>query len=101
MDIDVKELKARMDKGDDSFILIDVREPGEHQAFNIGGQLVPVGVIPQAIPKMDALIEEEIIVYCRSGMRSASAQLMLQQAGFKNVRNLIGGILAWQAEFGG
>ena len=100
MDIDVKELKARMDQGDDSFILIDVREPGEHQGFNIGGQLVPMGIFQRAIPQMDALMEEEIIVYCRSGARSAMAQFMLQQAGFKNVRNLIGGMLAWQAEFG-
>lgn len=99
MDIDVKELRSRMERGDD-FVLIDVREPGEHQGFNIGGQLVPLGVFPQTIPKMDALKDEEIIVYCRSGMRSATAQYMLLQAGFKNVRNLIGGVLAWQEAFG-
>lgn len=100
MDIDVQQLKARMDQGDDSYILIDVREPGEHQGFNIGGQLVPMSIFQQAIPKMEALIEEEIIVYCRSGSRSATAKHLLQQAGFKNVRNLLGGVLEWQAVFG-
>ncbi len=100
MDIDVQQLKARMDQGDDSYILIDVREPGEHQGFNIGGQLVPMSIFQQAIPKMEALMEEEIIVYCRSGSRSATAKHLLQQAGFKNVRNLIGGVLEWQAVFG-
>lgn len=100
MDIDVQQLKARMDQGDDSYILIDVREPGEHQGFNIGGQLVPMSIFQQAIPKMEALMEEEIIVYCRSGGRSATAKHLLQQAGFKNVRNLIGGVLEWQAVFG-
>lgn len=99
MNIEVQELKAKMERGDD-FVLIDVREPGEHQGFNIGGHLIPLGMIAQAIPKMDALQEEEIVVYCRSGMRSATAQHLLLQAGFKNVRNLTGGVLAWQEAFG-
>ena len=97
MDISVKDLKARMDSGDADFVLIDVREPGEHEAFNIGGQLVPVGGIANAVGNLEEHKEKEVIVYCRSGARSGMAQGFLQQAGFKNVRNLTGGMMAWQA----
>ncbi len=99
MDITVQELKQKMDNNE-SFVLIDVREPYEHEEFNIGGQLIPMGNFPMAIPDLDAHQDDEIIVYCRSGRRSASIQYLLQQAGFKNVRNLEGGMLAWQENFG-
>lgn len=97
MDISVKDLKARMDAGDQDFVLIDVREPGEHDAFNIGGTLVPVGTIASAVESLEAHKDKEVIVYCRSGARSGMAQGFLQQQGFKNVRNLTGGMMAWQA----
>ncbi|WP_020537014.1 rhodanese-like domain-containing protein [Lewinella cohaerens] len=97
MDISVKDLKARMDAGDQDFVLIDVREPGEHDAFNIGGTLVPVGTIAGAVDDLEAHKDKEVIVYCRSGARSGMAQGFLQQQGFKNVRNLTGGMMAWQA----
>jgi rhodanese-related sulfurtransferase len=97
MDISVKDLKARMDAGDQDFVLIDVREPGEHEAFNIGGELIPVGTIAGAVDQLEAHKDKEVIVYCRSGARSGMAQGFLQQAGFKNVRNLTGGMMAWQA----
>ena len=97
MDISVKDLKARMDAGDQDFVLIDVREPGEHEAFNIGGELIPVGTIAGALNGLEAHKDKEVIVYCRSGARSGMAQGFLQQAGFKNVRNLTGGMMAWQA----
>lgn len=97
MDISVKDLKARMDAGNTDFVLIDVREPGEHEAFNIGGQLIPVGTISSAVSDLEEHKEKEVIVYCRSGARSGMAQGFLQQAGFKNVRNLTGGMMAWQA----
>jgi rhodanese-related sulfurtransferase len=101
MDISVKDLKARMDAGDTDFVLIDVREPHEHEAFNIGGQLIPVGTVPHALDDLEAYKDQEVIVYCRSGARSGMAQGFLQQAGFGQVRNLTGGMLAWQAAFGG
>lgn len=101
MDISVKELKERMDDGDKDFVLIDVREPGEHEAFNVGGKLIPVGTISDALDDLKEHQEEEVIVYCRSGARSGMAQGFLQQAGFKNVRNLTGGMLAWQSAHGG
>lgn len=99
MDISVKDLKARIDAGDTDFVLIDVREPHEHEAFNIGGQLVPVGTVPHALDDLAAYKDQEVIVYCRSGARSGMAQGFLQQAGFGQVRNLTGGMLAWQAAF--
>lgn len=100
MELNVQELKDKMDKGD-AFVLIDVREPNEHQSFNIGGKLIPVGSIPSNIPDLEDHLEEEVIVYCRSGQRSAMAQQFLLQAGFKNVLNLKGGMLAWADKFGG
>jgi rhodanese-related sulfurtransferase len=101
MDINVTDLKARMDAGETDFVLIDVREPHEHQAFNIGGELIPVGSIAGALSTLQQHAKKEVIVYCRSGARSGMAQGFLQQAGFKNVRNLTGGMLAWQDKFGG
>jgi rhodanese-related sulfurtransferase len=101
MDISVTDLKARMDAGDTDFVLIDVREPNEHQAFNVGGELIPVGSIASALPNLQSYADKEVIVYCRSGARSGMAQGLLQQAGFKNVRNLTGGMMAWQDKFGG
>lgn len=99
MDIDVKELKAKMDRGD-SFVLLDVREPYENAEFNIGGLLIPMGAFPAAVEQLEDRKEEEVVVYCRSGKRSATVQYMLQQAGFSKVRNLEGGMLAWLETFG-
>lgn len=96
MDITVQELKERMDAGDSNFVLIDVREPYEHEEFNIGGQLIPVGQVMAAIPSLEAHKDDEIIVYCRSGNRSGMAKMLMEAAGFKNVKNLLGGMLAWQ-----
>lgn len=99
MDIDVKELKEKLDKGED-FVLIDVRESYEHEEFNVGGALIPLGNIPAALEDLEDHKEDEIVVYCRSGRRSATAQEIMRQAGFKNVRNLEGGVLAWAEVFG-
>lgn len=93
------ELKEKMDQNDD-FLLIDVREPHEHEAFNIGGSLVPLQTLPSRLGDMKDFIDMEIVVYCRSGARSGSAQRYLLDSGFSNVRNLTGGMLAWQDTFG-
>ncbi len=87
-----KELKARLDKGDDLFIL-DVREPHEYQICNIGGKLIPLGEISRRAHELDS--SREIVVHCRSGKRSAEAAEFLRTAGFRKVLNLKGGILAW------
>jgi rhodanese-related sulfurtransferase len=99
MDIDVKELKAKMERGD-QFVLLDVREPHENAEFNVGGYLIPMGKFPAAAEQLDEHKDEEVIVYCRSGRRSATVQYILQQSGFRNVRNLEGGMLAWLETFG-
>lgn len=98
-DITVQELKEKKDQGD-SFVLIDVREPNERAAFNIGGEFIPLGTLSSAAADLEDKKNEEVIVYCRSGGRSGRAQNMLRQAGFTNVRNLEGGILAWIDAFG-
>lgn len=98
MDITPKQLKEKLDRGDE-FVLIDVREPNEHEAFNVGGQLIPVKTIPQRLSELEAHKNDEIVVYCRSGARSGMAQRFMQESGFTNVRNLTGGMLAWYEEF--
>jgi len=80
--------------------LIDVREPDEHKDFNIGGKLLPLGnILSMMTEDIDDLKEEEVICYCRSGNRSMQASLMLETFGFKNVKNLTGGMLEWQEKF--
>ncbi len=97
-DITVEELKRRMDAGEELFI-IDVREPHEYAEFNIGAIHIPLGQLPMRLWDFDEKKDEEVIVHCKSGMRSASAKALLEQSGFKNVRNLTGGMLEWQKMF--
>ncbi len=99
MDITVQELKKKLDNAE-AFIFIDVREAHEHEEFNIGGDLIPLGQVMDSIPGLDEHKGDEIVVYCRSGNRSAMAQSLLESAGFSNVRNLTGGVVAWQEAFG-
>lgn len=99
MDINVIELKAKLERGDD-FLLIDVREDYEHYDFNLGGRLIPLGKFMGTLNELEEYREKEIVIYCRSGVRSASAQSFLKSLGFKNVRNLIGGVIAWYGNFG-
>ena len=88
----VEELKESLDAGTDLFIL-DVREPHEFHICNLGGHLVPLRDLPGRVSELDA--SRDIVVHCRSGVRSARAVDMLRRAGFPRVRNLSGGILAW------
>jgi rhodanese-related sulfurtransferase len=98
--INVEELKARMDAGE-KLNLIDVREPNEYQEFNIGARLIPLGKITSMqADELDDLKNEEIILHCRSGKRSATAALFLESMGFTNTVNVTGGMLAWQEKFG-
>ncbi|MCS6929163.1 MAG: rhodanese-like domain-containing protein [Saprospiraceae bacterium] len=99
MDITVQELREKLRTGL-PVILVDVREPWEHEEFNIGGWLIPVGRMLEEWELLKAYKEEEVVVYCRSGVRSATAQAILQAQGFKHVRNLIGGMIAWRSTFG-
>ena len=97
MDITVQDLKERLDKGETPN-LIDVREPNEYEADNIGATLIPLGDLPHRLDELDGLQDEEVIVHCRSGSRSAMAQQILEQNGFNNVRNVTGGILAYRKQ---
>jgi rhodanese-related sulfurtransferase len=100
MDINVQELKKRLDAKDDSFVFIDVREPHEYADFNLGATLIPLGNVPAALADLEDHKEDEIVVHCRSGARSGQAKAFMMANGFKNVRNLEGGVLAWMSEFG-
>jgi adenylyltransferase/sulfurtransferase len=92
-EIDVTELKQKLDRGD-QFVLLDVREPHEYKIAKIpGSKLVPLGEIPNRLGEFDR--NAEIVVHCKMGGRSAKACGILRQAGFANVRNVVGGITAW------
>jgi rhodanese-related sulfurtransferase len=96
MDITIEELKERLDKGE-NLNLIDVREEYEFDEFNIGAKLIPLGELPDRLEEIEAWKDQEILVHCRSGARSGRAKEYLESEGFTNVRNVLGGMLAWQA----
>src|SRR5579872_6548500 len=92
-EIDPVEVKAKIDRHD-PFLLIDVREPHEYQICNIPtAKLIPLGELPKHINELDSATD--IVVHCKSGMRSAKACDFLRKAGFRKVKNMKGGILAW------
>jgi adenylyltransferase/sulfurtransferase len=89
----VEELKRRLDRQEDIFIL-DVRNPPEYAICQIpGSKLLPLPELPQRFGELDK--SREIIVHCKSGMRSAKAVQFLREQGFTKLKNLKGGILAW------
>jgi rhodanese-related sulfurtransferase len=97
--ITVEEVKARLDAGEKLHI-VDVREPHENAEFNIGGLLLPLGKVQtMQVEDIEDLKDEEVIVYCRSGNRSGQACLILETMGFKNTKNLVGGMLSWRETF--
>jgi adenylyltransferase/sulfurtransferase len=91
-DMQVEELKRKLDNKEDIFVL-DVREPHEYQICNIGGHLIPLGDLPKRVSELDS--SREIVAHCKGGVRSAKAVDFLRQAGFTKVHNLAGGIMAW------
>jgi rhodanese-related sulfurtransferase len=94
--ITVTELKDRLSKGE-KINLVDVREISEHNEFNIGGTLLPLGRIQAMdIDELEPLKDQELICYCRSGNRSGQACQILDMLGFTDTKNLQGGMLAWQ-----
>lgn len=97
-EISVEALKTKLDNRED-FIFIDVREPYEFEEFNLGARLIPLGEIMDNLHLLDGHKNDEIIVHCRSGKRSGMAVDILNQAGFTNVTNVIGGVLRWQEVF--
>jgi rhodanese-related sulfurtransferase len=94
--ISVEVLKERIANGE-KVNLLDVREPDERAAFNIGGVFIPLGdIMTMRTDEIEDLKNEEIICYCRSGKRSMQASMMLESFGFTNLVNLEGGMMAWQ-----
>jgi adenylyltransferase/sulfurtransferase len=92
-EVTAEELKRRLDRGEDLFIL-DVRNPPEFQICRIpGSTLLPLPELAQRFRELDA--GREMVVHCKSGMRSAKAIEFLRQQGFTKLTNLKGGILAW------
>ena len=97
--ITAEEVKARLDAGE-KLNIVDVREPHENAEFNIGGLLLPLGKIQtMQLDELEDHKNEEVIAYCRSGNRSGQACLILEMAGFTNVKNLTGGMLNWRETF--
>jgi sulfur-carrier protein adenylyltransferase/sulfurtransferase len=92
--VTVEELKHKLDNKEDIFVL-DVREPHEYLIANLGAPQIPLGSVESRLAEIAAHKNGEVIVHCRSGARSQKAALILKQAGFTNVSNLTGGILAW------
>ncbi|WP_114779317.1 rhodanese-like domain-containing protein [Botryobacter ruber] len=94
-DITAEELKERLNKGETP-VIIDVREDWEYQESCIpGAKNIPLNSLPQNLDDLEEYKDQEVIVQCRSGARSANAKAFLEQQGFSNVRNLLGGILAY------
>ena len=92
-EVTAKELKEELDQGQDPYIL-DVRNPVEYEISRIeGSHLIPLDQLLNRLNELDSA--RDIVAYCRTGARSAKAIEMLQEAGFRKLRNLKGGVLAW------
>jgi len=93
--INAAELLARINNGE-SLNLIDVRKAIEYHTFNIGGINIPLSVFANTINNWDYNKTDELIVICKVGLRSETAQTLLLQNGYQNVKNLNGGLIAIQ-----
>jgi len=94
-DIDAKEVFARLQNGE-HLNLLDVRGEMEYHTFNIGGLNIPLPDLEENIDDLEWNKDDEIIVICKVGLRSATAKSILELKGYKNIRNLTGGLIAWQ-----
>jgi len=94
-DITTEELKVKLDANEE-FVFIDVRESFEYEEFNLGAKLIPLGTLPGALNDLEGHKDDEIVIHCRSGARSGQAKQFLAEMGYKNVRNLLGGVVRWQ-----
>lgn len=96
-DITPIELKERVAAGERP-IIIDVREPWEHEQSQLPTATlnIPLGELPNRLDELEAYREQEVIVHCKAGGRSAAAKAFLTQQGFPHVRNLLGGIISYE-----
>ena len=95
-DITVSELKERLDQGE-KFHFIDVREDWEYEEDNLGADNIPLGELAHQLSQLEKIKDEEIVIHCRSGARSGNAKKFMEMNGFSQVRNVLGGILAFRA----
>ena len=95
-EITVQELIKRISNNEE-INLIDVRETWEFDEDNIGAMSMPLGDLPHRIAEIVHLKNQEVIVHCQSGGRSAQAQKYLTSRGFENVASLAGGMMAYRA----
>ena len=96
LEISATTLAERISRGE-SLALVDVREPYEHAAGHLENSIhIPMQQVPQQLARIPR--DQEVIVYCRSGSRSASVQQFLMNQGFAKVKNLSGGMLAWKRD---
>jgi len=96
LEISASQLSERLSRGED-LVLLDVREPHEFQAGHLqAAQHIPMQQVPHSIDRLPR--DKEMIVYCRSGGRSARVQQFLMSQGFEKVKNLTGGMMAWKRE---
>lgn len=92
--IDVQQAQQMKSQG---ALLVDVREPDEYAAGHAPGSvLIPVGQLNQRLKELDGHQNKPVVLICRSGRRSVAAAEILQKAGFGEVRNVVGGMLAWE-----
>ncbi len=95
-EISPQELKQKLD-ANESVLLLDVREQSEYDLVHLeDAQLIPLNTLPHHVDTLPS--DQEIIVYCHHGQRSLYAVAYLQQNGFNEAKNLIGGIDQWAAE---
>ncbi|WP_299238203.1 rhodanese-like domain-containing protein [Sulfurihydrogenibium sp.] len=96
-DLNAKQFYEMMQK-EKNVIILDVRTPQEYQEGHISNAInIPVQILGQQLDKLNNFKDKKILVYCRSGHRSAIASQILDKAGFKNVYNLKGGLFEWKA----
>ena len=96
LEISPQELKQRLDT-DASVFLLDVREQTEYDLVHLeGAQLIPLNTLPHHVDNLPT--DQEIVVYCHHGTRSLYATAYLHQNGFRDVKNLTGGIDQWAAD---
>ena len=94
-EISVKDLKSKMDAGDE-FQLIDIREQYEVEMAEIGGEHIPMG---EVLANLDKIRKDvPVVIHCRSGNRSGNMVMYLDAQGYENLYNLSGGIIAWAQE---
>jgi rhodanese-related sulfurtransferase len=96
MQIEPRAVKQRLDRGD-KFLLVDVREPWEHEICRIeGAKLIPMGALAGSLATLEQ--DEEVVLYCHHGIRSLDAAAWLRAQGVEGARSLSGGIERWAIE---